>query len=53
MSEEAEKLKDLLIEITRIGQLKEEIVPILVGAKGSVTDNHSKHIQKILGTITT
>ena len=51
-AEEFEKIsknKDLQIEVERMRQLKASIIPIVVGALGSVKKGTTKHLETIPG----
>ena len=44
--EKLSKYKDLQIEVERMWQLKTSIIPIVVGALGSVKKGIAKHLEK-------
>ena len=47
--EKKSKNKDLQIEVERMRQLKASIIPIVVGALGSVKKGTTKHLETIRG----
>ena len=47
--EKLSKYKDLQIEVERMWQLKTSIIPIVVGALGSVKKGIAKHLEKSPG----
>ena len=51
VSEKISKYKDLEIEITRIWQMKTEIIPVVMGALGVIKKGSEKFISEIPGNI--
>ena len=45
------KYKDLEIEITRMWQMKTEIIPVVIGALGVIKNGSEKFISEIPGNI--
>ena len=51
VSEKRSKYKDLEIEITRMWQMKTEIIPVVIGALGVIKKGSEKVVREILGNI--
>ena len=51
VSEKLSKYKDLEIEITRMWQMKTEIIPVVIGALGVIKKGSEKVVREILGNI--
>ena len=51
VSEKRSKYKDLEIEITRMWQMKTEIIPVVIGALGMIKKGSEKVVREILGNI--
>ena len=51
VSEKISKYKDLEIEITRMWQMKTEIIPVAIGALGVIKKGSEKFISEIAGNI--
>ena len=51
VSEKLSKYKDLEIEITRMWQMKTEIIPVVVGALGVIKKGSEKLVREITGNI--
>ena len=51
VSEKRSKYKDLEIEITRMWQMKTEIIPVVIGALGMIKKGSEKVVREILGKI--
>ena len=51
VSEKRSKYKDLEIEITRMWQMKTEIIPVVIGALGVIKKGSEKVVGEILGNI--
>ena len=51
VSEKRSKYKDLEIEITRMWQMKTEIIPVVMGALGVIKKGSEKVVREILGNI--
>ena len=51
VSEKRSKYKDLEIEITRMWQMKTEIIPVVIGALGVIKKGSEKLVREILGNI--
>src|SRR6476659_3523764 len=47
------KYQELKTELQRLWKLKGKVVPVVIGALGAVTKNHSKYVQSIHDTIRT
>ena len=49
---EAEKIlkyKDLKIEIQRMWNVKTKVIPVIIGATGTISESFRKHVSKIPG----
>ena len=51
VSEKRSQYKDLEIEITRMWQMKTEIIPVVIGALGVIKKGSEKVVREILGNI--
>ena len=51
VSEKRSKYKDLEIEITRMWQMKTEVIPAVIGALGVIKKGSEKVVREILGNI--
>ena len=52
IKKEAEKIlkyKDLTIEIQRIGNVKTKVVPVIIGATGTISKSFRKYVSNIPG----
>jgi len=47
------KYQELKTELQRLWKLKGKVIPVVIGALGAVTKNHSKYVQSIHDTIKT
>jgi hypothetical protein len=43
------KYKDLTIEIQRICNVKTKVIPVIIGATGTISKSFRKHVSSILG----
>ena len=43
------KYKDLTIEIQRIWNVKTKVIPVIIGATGTISKSFGKHVSNILG----
>ena len=52
IKKEAEKIlkyKDLKIEIQRMWNVKTKVIPVIIGATGTISESFRKHVSKIPG----